>query len=539
MADPIYFIDSCQRYSSAEQIGYQYSYSSASISNAIFRARQTKSIKLANGGYIHRDLPTDAVTAIIGAAVYLSGYPATDQLIMQFRDGSNEVAGLYITSLGLPKIKTDTVTYLTGSTPIDIQSWVYLTFECLIDNSAGIVKAWIYSGDDTYEHTATSQDTDRTANHIIDGVRWGGPGAGDTYFTSIYACTWEDAAIDATPMGNIEIQMYEPILDISNTGCLSNQGTELYSTVNENTPLLADYIFLSSEGNKYLLQHKEFSFPNPDTEQSILVIQQTNLIANGNSDSPPSNIDFKFYWGYGTDSGDSDSQTAIADNNWNYYTQSYAKNPSTAIIWDEAALNQFNCGITLPGDEICFDINGIAYDWGAYIEHTFDDPPGEFNPVSPEQICTAHICFSASNIVSSEGYDDSELVINDGCVESENLTITINLGGQIFTKSNLVHTTGQGPVVFVLNQVPVYVNFFLNEENAPFGGGSAPPFVDFEEYCAAEAFVTGEIIPDENSPPGSYIFDPDKLYTWPNFSYRYYRDYYIINESKFMECPVE
>lgn len=344
------YLDSCQRYYDATDIGYQYpTNQDATISRSYYRVRQTQSIALASGGYIQKDFTVDYQTIIMGAAVYLTGYPASEQLLFQMRDGSSEAIGLYLTSTGILKVKNGSTTFLTGTTAVESGRFIYVELKATIDNSDGVLDIWMHNPAETYTLSVDGQDTNRTPNGIIDNVRWCGPGSGSTYITSLYCRMWTSARESETPLGNIEIHAYKPIQDASNIGCLPNVGAALSSAVDEVTPVLDDYVYLSaadSPPDKYRLLHEPFVFPNPETAQTILAAQIVGLLANGNADSPPADADFSFFWGYGSAIGNGDVQTVVADNSWLYYTQGYVENPATSASWSsESELNEFTWGV--------------------------------------------------------------------------------------------------------------------------------------------------------------------------------------------------
>lgn len=344
------FLDSCEKYSNATDIGYMYpTKSNATISRTYYRVRQEQSIALAADGYIQKELPLDSLTIIMGAAVYLPAYPASDKLLFQMRDGSSEAIGLYVSSTGMPKAKSGATTFITGTTAIETGKFVYIELMAIIDNASGIVKLWVHNTDETYDESVTAQDTNRTANGIVDNVRWIGTGAGSIYITQMY-CYYLDTADETVEnFGNIEIHAYKPIQDVINIGCEPNIGLTLTNTVDEILPVTSDYIYFTADdspADKYRLLHEAFRFPNPSTPQEILAVQSVGLLANGNADSPPVNANFSFFWGYGSNTGNSDTQTVIADDAWLYYTQGYLLSPATDAAWaNEDELNDFTWGI--------------------------------------------------------------------------------------------------------------------------------------------------------------------------------------------------
>lgn len=343
-------LDSCERYATSTHIGYQYpTNSSAAISRSYFRTRQNQSIELGPGGYIQQDFSVDYETVIMGAAVYLLGYPASDQLLFEMRDGSSLAIGLYIDSVGMPKVKKGSTIFAIGAIPIDVERFVYIELKVVIDDSAGMVQVWIHNQSETYTISASDQDTLLTANGIVDNIRWCGPGSGNTYITHLYCNAWESQQLAAEPFGNIEIHAYRPVQDASNVGCLPNTGITLTQTVKEITPVLGDYIYLTasdSPPDQYRLQHESFVFPNPEADQDIFAVQIVTLMANGNADSPPADADFSFFWGCGIETGNSDTQTVAANDAWLYYSQGYIENPATEAAWaGNAELNEFTWGV--------------------------------------------------------------------------------------------------------------------------------------------------------------------------------------------------
>jgi len=332
------FIDSCQRYGNSTHIGYQYTASGATVNRTYRRARQTQSIRLESGGYLQRPVTNGGATAFIGAAVRLGGYPSGDQCVLQFRDGSEEVAGLYLSSGAVPKIKTDTHTYCMATDPVSTTGFVYLELEVLMDNATGLVRAYV---DGTLVCEATGVDTVRTTNSLIDSARWIGPGISYTYFTSLYCRTFAEVEPDEMPFGNIEVHPYIPIADNSVSGWTPSVGINAYYPIDETIPLITDYLYSDTAGNQYRLNHTEFQFPNSQATQQIIAVQPVYLIANEGDTTGT----FKPYFNNGGINRTGIDKTIPADDTWRFYTYGLSVDPFTEEPWGNTlAMNLYSWG---------------------------------------------------------------------------------------------------------------------------------------------------------------------------------------------------
>lgn len=145
-------------------------------------------------------------TIIVGIAVKLSTTKAWN--IIEFRDSVNVQLGLYTDGSNQIIIKRGTTTIRNTGYSIPTNTWIYLEFKAVIDNSSG---SWELRINSVHEDSDSGIDTQQTGNAYITTVRFrfGGIGSSTHWLDDIYIFD-DETAYNNDFVGDVHVEAIFP-----------------------------------------------------------------------------------------------------------------------------------------------------------------------------------------------------------------------------------------------------------------------------------------------------------------------------------------
>ena len=233
----VLFMDSFDHYVSADITKKWTSLSVTAISAANGR-NGTASARMSNYFNELKKTLTAKQTHIIGVALRISAYPASNQALISLYDGATTQCDVRITSAGkLLVTRAGTQLGTTGTTILSLNTFYYIEFKCKIDNTTGTTEVHINTVAEA-NLTTTGQDTQNTANATADTLKLGdvnnGGTAANVDWDDLYWCD-NSGAQNNDFLGDCRVQALLPSGAGGNTQWTPLSGAN-YTNVDEAAP---------------------------------------------------------------------------------------------------------------------------------------------------------------------------------------------------------------------------------------------------------------------------------------------------------------
>lgn len=302
------------------------------------------------GAYAAKSYLANKATRVMGMACYFSQVNGGTSMRWSFHDGYAVSAdnatcqvgigvnssGQFVAYRGRAAGSSSGGTLLgTATTPLPINTWLFVEIKVTVDNSAGVVEIKV---DGTTFLSLTGQDTQNTANAYSNALAWcGGGNAGNFWrgFDDAYWLNTDGSAPDNDFLGDCVVRGVIP-----STGNGTHQdstpstGTDRGALVDEATPTASDYNQISTPGDE-----DSYNYPVAGTTGTIIGLNIASLVGKSTAGTCTSRnlarISGTDY--YGT--------TRNVSTTYGWHVDCMRVSPASGVAWTEAEINGAEFGV--------------------------------------------------------------------------------------------------------------------------------------------------------------------------------------------------